>query len=395
MTFPAAINYTSEAHKTPREQPTSLLLYLCLQLSTESKPMSSPLSIHDSESPLQLAKTRQASSSPSSALPFSTLPSLLPGGVPVHTTIFIAVIYAVVFSALLVTDQLPSMPKHTWGLDFQHTYRDLYEVAARPHPFNSHANVLVRSHILSRVQDITLAYNYVSVDFDASSIDGSDKEYKESGGLWLNAHWDCIGTAPVAADDGIGVMTLLSMVECFAENRPSQWYLRSACMRRARIAKPSLSEPELLVLDELMEFQSDERKPASTPHIIMGPRMQDLVPDWVLYVALVTGETILTQDANCSGQTTRLLFLTGGHPRSYTQRGGLSLELFSRPRHVPTPLLHSLIGVVSLELSNAYPRHAGVSVFDVEGTGFDGGFVPGGKDGVGKGLEGALSDEVR
>jgi len=70
--------------------------------------------------------------------------------------------------------------------------------------------------------------------------------------------------------------------------------------------------------------------------------------------------------------------------------------LFSRPRQrIPTPLLRSLIGVVSPELANAYPRRAGVSVFDVIGTGFDGGFVPGGKDGVGSGLEGALSDEVR
>lgn len=51
--------------------------------------------------------------------------------------------------------------------------------------------------------------------------------------------------------------------------------------------------------------------------------------------------------------------------------------------------------MVSPELANAYPRRAGVSVFDVVGTGFDGSFVPGGKNGVGNGLEGTLSDEVR
>lgn len=174
----------------------------------------------------------------SAVLAFRTIP----------TTILITVIYAAVFSTLLITDQLPSVPKHTRGLDFQQTYRDLHEVAARPHPFNSHANVLVRSYILDRVQDIASSYDHVSVDFDLSSnaswasgllstnpyavyyesdnvlvkVEGSDKEYQESGGLLLSAHWDSVSTAPGATDDGMGVVTLLSMVKYFAENRPSR-----------------------------------------------------------------------------------------------------------------------------------------------------------------------------
>ncbi|KAG1719757.1 hypothetical protein EDB19DRAFT_2044953 [Suillus lakei] len=172
----------------------------------------------------------------SAVLAFRTIP----------TTVLITVIYAAVFSTLLVTDQLPSVPKHTQGLDFQQAYRDLHEVAARPHPFNSHDNVLVRSYILSRVTDITSSYDHVSVDFDLSSnaswasgllstnpyavyyesdnilvkVEGSDKEYQESGGLLLSAHWDSVSTAPGATDDGMGVVTLLSMVKYFAENRP-------------------------------------------------------------------------------------------------------------------------------------------------------------------------------
>jgi hypothetical protein len=166
----------------------------------------------------------------------------------VPTTILITVIYAAIFSALLITDQLPSLPERTQGLDFQQAYRDLHEVAARPHPFNSHANVLVRSYILNRVEDIASSYNHVSVDFDLSSnaswasgllstypyavyyesdnvlvkVEGSDKEYQESGGLLLSAHWDSVSTAPGATDDGMGVVTLLSMVKYFAENRPSR-----------------------------------------------------------------------------------------------------------------------------------------------------------------------------
>lgn len=88
--------------------------------------------------------------------------------------------------------------------------------------------------------------------------------------------------------------------------------------------------------------------------------------------------------------------VTGDHPQSYTQRGESHLELFSRPRpRISTPHLRSLIGVVSPELANAYPRREHTTVWDVIGTGFDGAFVPGGKSGVGRGLDGELPDNVR
>lgn len=87
--------------------------------------------------------------------------------------------------------------------------------------------------------------------------------------------------------------------------------------------------------------------------------------------------------------------MTGDHPQSYTQRGGSYLELFSLPRpKLPTARLRTLIGVVSPELANAYPRRAKTSVWEVIGTGFDGGFVPGGKHGVGTEMGGKLSEDV-
>ncbi|KAG1888887.1 uncharacterized protein F5891DRAFT_892023, partial [Suillus fuscotomentosus] len=118
----------------------------------------------------------------------------------------------------------------------------------RPHPFNSHANVLVHSYILNRMKDIVSSYNHVSLNFDLSSnaswasgllsmnsyavyydsgnvllqVEESDKEYQESGGLFLSAHWDSVSTAPGATDNGMGVVTLLSMVKYFAGNRPSR-----------------------------------------------------------------------------------------------------------------------------------------------------------------------------
>ncbi|KAN0081447.1 P-loop containing nucleoside triphosphate hydrolase protein [Tylopilus felleus] len=102
------------------------------------------------------------------------------------------------------------------------------------------------------------------------------------------------------------------------------------------------------------------------------------------------------QGANGSGKTTLLSLITGDHPQSYTQRGTAHLELFARPRPlIPTPHLRALIGVVSPELANAYPRHAQTTVWDVVGTGFDGAFVPGGEDGVGRGVDGAVTGAVR
>src|ERR1700691_2661546 len=96
-----------------------------------------------------------------------------------------------------------------------------------------------------------------------------------------------------------------------------------------------------------------------------------------------------------SGKTTLLALLTGDHPQSYTQIPPKSqLTLFGRSRsRMPTPQLRSLIGVVSPELFNAFPRRSGMTVWDAVGTGFDGGFVPLGANNVGIGLECELTDE--
>lgn len=79
--------------------------------------------------------------------------------------------------------------------------------------------------------------------------------------------------------------------------------------------------------------------------------------------------------------------LTGDHPQSYTQPHLLlpalspssdSIKWILRPRKgTPTAHLRTLIGVVSPELADAFPRrHPGMSVWEAVTTGFDGGFVP-------------------
>ncbi|KAF7428930.1 hypothetical protein PC9H_008166 [Pleurotus ostreatus] len=90
--------------------------------------------------------------------------------------------------------------------------------------------------------------------------------------------------------------------------------------------------------------------------------------------------------ANGSGKTTLLSLITGDHPQSYTQSSPLSappsepasqryLRLFSQPRsRIPTPTLHSKIGVVSPELFDAFPRRTGLTVWEAVATGFEGVF---------------------
>lgn len=107
------------------------------------------------------------------------------------------------------------------------------------------------------------------------------------------------------------------------------------------------------------------------------------------------GERWHLQGENGSGKTTLLSMITGDHPQSYTQLASRSshLHLFGRPRsRIPTPHLQSLIGVLSPEMFDAFPRRPGMSVWDVVGTGFDGTFVPRGKHNVGTGVMQELTD---
>jgi acetylornithine deacetylase/succinyl-diaminopimelate desuccinylase-like protein len=123
------------------------------------------------------------------------------------------------------------------------------QIAARPHPYNSHANDHVRSFILSRLRQLAAGYPHVHVADDRVSnvswaiesaqanssfgvyfegtnilvkVDGTHPDYQVRGGVLFSAHYDSVSTAPGVTDDGMGVATLLDLVKYLAVNRPER-----------------------------------------------------------------------------------------------------------------------------------------------------------------------------
>ena len=114
----------------------------------------------------------------------------------------------------------------------------LWQITAHPHPYISHSNDAVRSYILSRLTPLEDQYSHVHISDDLVSnaswsfsttgvyfegtnilvkIDGTDST---TGGVLFSAHYDSVATAPGSTDNGMGVATLLQLVQYFAKNRP-------------------------------------------------------------------------------------------------------------------------------------------------------------------------------
>lgn len=185
--------------------------------------------------------------------------SLVLGYRVLPTSVLVVFTYLILFISLIATDVLPDPPPLTEraGLDLKQAYEDLLHVSqspccpplpqfmilqitARPHPYNSHDNDRVRAYLLQRLQLIAEDYPYLHVDDDLRSngswagahgvyfegtnilvkIDGTlDPPNSDSNGVLFSAHYDSVSTAPGATDDGVGVVTLLQLVQYFANNR--------------------------------------------------------------------------------------------------------------------------------------------------------------------------------
>ncbi|KAJ7681779.1 hypothetical protein B0H17DRAFT_942691 [Mycena rosella] len=173
-------------------------------------------------------------------LAFRTLP----------TTVLVILVYGILFCTVLFGDRLAAVPTPSKqnGLDLAQAYADLHhhQIAERPHPFISHANDIVHSYILDRMRNVTDGIEYIEVYDDVVSnaswaswafsttavynegtnvlvkIEGSDPQYAPSGGVLFSAHYDSVSTASGSTDDGMGVATLMQLVEYLARNRPKR-----------------------------------------------------------------------------------------------------------------------------------------------------------------------------
>ncbi|KAF5377616.1 hypothetical protein D9615_005103 [Tricholomella constricta] len=149
-------------------------------------------------------------------------------------TTAVVVIYALIFAAVLVTDQLPAVPDshRQHGLDLAQAWKDLHVITTRPHPYNSHANDLVHAYLLSRLEPIASAYPHVHLVDDRVSNASTEQIYFEGtnilvkvdgtepdGAVLFSAHYDSVSTSNGATDDGMGIVSMLQMVTKLAETR--------------------------------------------------------------------------------------------------------------------------------------------------------------------------------
>ncbi|KAK7442066.1 hypothetical protein VKT23_016342 [Stygiomarasmius scandens] len=157
--------------------------------------------------------------------------------------------------------------------------------------------------------------------------------------------------------------------------------------RRARILKAIVAKPrpELLLLDKPLTFvkggkvvvgnkeqvlraelESSQQYsisgllPSAHQPAKVGEIVADLQNVKLQYQDRKVLKNLNWQIRQGSGKTTLLSLLTSDHPQSYTQL--THLHLFSKPRsHIPTPQLRSMIGVLSPEIFDAFPRRPALS----------------------------------
>ena len=184
--------------------------------------------------------------------------SFTPGPVIFFTT----VTYIALFAALLVVHlRVPDYPAATpEGTSLVDAWSDLQHITRQFHPYNSHANDDVRSHLLSRINDIvasrklgsdqveiiddnvsnaTFSSGSTSVYFEGTNIivaiRGSDDDEPfnssrraDNGGVLVNAHYDSVSSGYGATDDGVGVVSVLQLLSYLTE--PQNWPRRTVLL---------------------------------------------------------------------------------------------------------------------------------------------------------------------
>ncbi|KAK7202356.1 hypothetical protein BZA70DRAFT_298028 [Myxozyma melibiosi] len=133
---------------------------------------------------------------------------------------------------------LPASESHSSAL-VNAAWKDLAQISTRPHSFNSRQHELTRQYLLDRIQTVsTKSANSEHIDV-ISDESGFVITYDSNVGYWegenvyvvihgtsgtpgvlVSAHYDSVATAYGTTDDGIGVVTLLQLLEYFSGHRP-------------------------------------------------------------------------------------------------------------------------------------------------------------------------------
>ncbi|KAF2202769.1 putative zinc metalloprotease [Delitschia confertaspora ATCC 74209] len=183
------------------------------------------------------------------------------GFTPLPVIIITSVTYIALFAALLIVHlTVPNPPSSTpQGINLTAAWHDLEFITRSFHPYNSRANDDVHDYLLSRVEDIlaskdinsdqiqvvddkvsniTFSSGNTTVYFEGTNIimaiRGSadyrstwpitrdtvmSTEDRKIGGVLVNAHYDSVSSGYGATDDGVGVVTVLQLLDYFTESQ--------------------------------------------------------------------------------------------------------------------------------------------------------------------------------
>ncbi|KAG8798070.1 hypothetical protein FRC17_007568, partial [Serendipita sp. 399] len=152
--------------------------------------------------------------------------------------------YVLVFLLLVrIHEVLPAPPSQgdalKEGIDLDGAWSDLETITRMPHPYNSKYNEVVREYLLNRVREIASYHpivevsddfftniSYVEDKFMGVYVEGSNILVKIQGrnqtlpGVLFSAHFDSSALALGATDDGMGIVSLLSLIKRLGTKQP-------------------------------------------------------------------------------------------------------------------------------------------------------------------------------
>lgn len=159
-------------------------------------------------------------------------------------TLFVVLTYLSCFVIVAYYDYIALSPPTIEPEILKNSWSDLQVISFSFHPYDSHANDDVHDYILSRVEHLASLKNYIEVSpvlnstkffnqkdvFNANNpanriiyFEGNNILVKITGkdplkeGLLISAHYDSVPTAYGTTDDGMGIASMLGILDYFSQ----------------------------------------------------------------------------------------------------------------------------------------------------------------------------------